>query len=57
MLGHLDWRLFMLTTGDVEHLLLDCHQHRWLEYQAAGSIVTLSFPVQTSKEYAHVVLG
>jgi hypothetical protein len=57
MLAHPDWKLFMLTPGDVEHLLLESHQQRLLEYQAAGSVVSLSFPVSTAEEYAHVVLG
>ena len=28
-----------------------------LQYHAAGSVVSLSFPVSTAEEYAHVVLG
>lgn len=52
-----DWKLFMLTPADVEHLLLESHQQRLLEYHAAGSVVSLSFPVSTAEEYAHVVLG
>ena len=47
----------MLTPADVEHLLLESHQQRLLEYHAAGSVITLSFPVSTAEEYAHVVLG
>lgn len=57
ILTHPDWKLFMLTPVDVEHLLLESHQQRFLEYHAAGSVVSLSFPVSTAEEYAHVVLG
>jgi hypothetical protein len=57
ILDHPDWRLFLLDAAAVEHLLLEAHQLRLLEYQAAGSVVNLSFPVSTAKEYAHVVLG
>jgi BrxA len=57
MLTHPDWKLFMLTPADVEHFLLESHQQRFLEYHAAGSVVSLSFPVSTAEEYAHVVLG
>lgn len=57
ILGHTDWKLFMLAPTDVEHLLLECHQQRLLEYHAAGSVVSLSFPASTAEEYAHVVLG
>ena len=57
LLAHSDWKLFLQTPGDVEHLLLESHQQRLLDYQAAGSVVNLSFPVSTAEEYAHVVLG
>lgn len=57
ILDHPDWRLFLLDAAAVEHLLLEAHQLRLLEYQAAGSVVNLSFPASTAKEYAHVVLG
>jgi hypothetical protein len=40
MLAHSDWKLFMLTPGDVEHLLLEAHQRRLLDYHAAGSVVS-----------------
>lgn len=55
-LSHPDWRLFMLAPAEVEHFLLEAHQHRLLEYHAAGSVLSLSFPVSTAEEYAHVVL-
>lgn len=57
MLTHMDWRLFLLGPGDVEHLLLEAHQQGLLEYHAAGSVLSLSFPVTTAEEYAVVVLG
>lgn len=57
ILAHPDWRLFMLTPADVERLLLEAHQQRFLEYHAAGSVIRLSFPVATAEQYAHVVLG
>lgn len=57
LLCHPDWRLFMLGPSDVEHLLFEAHQQRLLEYHAAGSVLSLSFPVSTAEEYAHVVLG
>lgn len=56
-LSHPDWRLFVLAPADVEHLLLEAHQQRLLEYHAAGSVLNLSFPSSTVEEYAHVVLG
>ncbi len=57
LLSHSDWKLFMLCPGDVEHMLLDCHQQHWLEYQAAGSVIGLSFPAGSAEEYARVVFG
>lgn len=57
LLVHADWNLFMLTPADVEQLLFEAHQQRLLEYHAAGSVLNLSFPASTAKEYASVVLG
>jgi hypothetical protein len=57
LLEHPDWRLFMLRPTDVEHLLLAAHQEGLLEYHAAGSLVSLSFPASTTEEYARVVSG
>jgi hypothetical protein len=51
-----DWQLFLLDTSDVEHNFLEAHQRRLLEYHAAGSTVSLSFPCETLEEYARVVL-
>ena len=55
LLTHKDWQLFLLNAGDVEHLFLLAHQERLLEYQAAGSTVSISFPTESLENYAHVV--
>ena len=47
-----DWRLFLMRPSDVEHELLRLHQFRRLEYQVAGSLVQLSLPCTSSREYA-----
>lgn len=47
-----EWRLFLMRPADVEHELLRLHQYRKLEYQVAGSIVQLSLPCATTREYA-----
>lgn len=47
-----DWRLFLMRPADVERELLRLHQYRKLEYQVAGSIVQLSLPCTSSREYA-----
>lgn len=47
-----DWRMFLMRPGDVEHELLRLHQFRKLEYQVAGSLVQLSLPCASSREYA-----
>ncbi len=48
----LDWRMFLMRPADVEHELLRLHQFRKLEYQVAGSLVQLSLPCTSSREYA-----
>jgi hypothetical protein len=47
-----DWRMFLMRPADVEHELLRLHQFRKLEYHVAGSLVQLSLPCATSREYA-----
>jgi hypothetical protein len=50
-----DWKLFFLPREGVERFLLEAHQHHLLEYHVAGSVVRLTFPVQTLEEYAIVL--
>lgn len=47
-----EWRLFLMRPSDVEHELLRLHQYRKLEYQVAGSLVQLSLPCTSAREYA-----
>lgn len=47
-----DWRMFLMRPSDVEHELLRLHQFRKLDYQVAGSLVQLTLPCGTSREYA-----
>ncbi len=47
-----DWRMFLRRPADVEHELLRLHQFRKLDYQVAGSLVQLSLPCTSSREYA-----
>lgn len=50
-----EWRLFFLSREAVERFLMEAHQRRLLEYHAAGSIVRITYPVESIEEYAHVV--
>jgi hypothetical protein len=52
LLDHPDWRLFFLSEESVEHLFMEAHQHRLLEYHAAGSIIRITFPTDSLEEYA-----
>ena len=47
-----DWRMFLMRPSDVEHELLRLHQFRKLDYQVAGSLVQLTLPCASSREYA-----
>jgi hypothetical protein len=47
-----DWRMFLMRPSDVEHELLRLHQFRKLEYQVAGSLVQLTLPCSSLREYA-----
>ena len=46
------WRLFLMRPADVEHELLRLHQFKKLEYQVAGSLVQISLPCASTREYA-----
>jgi hypothetical protein len=50
-----DWKLFFLPPEGVERFLVEAHQHRLLEYHAAGTVTRLTFPVHTLEEYAYVL--
>jgi hypothetical protein len=47
-----DWRMFLMTPGDVEREVLRLHQYRKLDYQVAGSLVQLTLPYSSCREYA-----
>ncbi|HUP24852.1 MAG TPA: BrxA family protein [Thermoanaerobaculia bacterium] len=47
-----DWRLFLMRPREVERELLRLHQYRRLDYQVAGSLVQLSLPCASSREFA-----
>lgn len=50
-----DWHLFFLPREGVERFLIETHQQGLLEYHAAGSVIRLTFPVESLEEYAHVL--
>lgn len=52
LVSSLEWRLFLMRPADVEHELLRLHQYRKVEYQVAGSLVQLSLPCTSAREYA-----
>ncbi|MBI3466680.1 MAG: DUF1819 family protein [Planctomycetes bacterium] len=42
-----DWKLFFLPRESVERFLFEAHQHKLLEYHAAGSVTRRTFPADT----------
>jgi len=50
-----DWKLFFLPREGVERFLFEPHQHKLLEYHAAGTVTRLTFPVNTLEEYANAI--
>lgn len=54
---HPDWRLFLLSPQMVERLLLEAHQHGWLNYQAAGRVSRLEFSSTTFDDYVRRILS
>lgn len=47
-----DWRLYLMSTSDVERELLRLHQFRRLHYESAGSLAQLKLPCASSTDYA-----
>jgi hypothetical protein len=52
LVGATDWRMFLMRPEDVEHELFRLHQFHKLHYQVAGTIVELSLPCRSPREYA-----
>ena len=57
MTAHPDWRLFLLSPDNVERLLLEAHQHGWLDYQAAGGVTRIEFPASNFNDYVRRILS
>jgi hypothetical protein len=49
------WALFFLSTNEVERLFMEAHQHRLLEYHAAGTVIRINFPSESLEDYARVI--
>ncbi len=52
MISSRRWRLFFMEPEDVERELLRLHQYKIVEYQAAGSLISLKPPCATLTDYA-----
>jgi hypothetical protein len=50
-----EWQLFFLSPKAVERFFIEAHQHRFLEYYAAGSIIRIDFPTESLEKYVHVI--
>ncbi len=55
LLRHPEWRIFLLSTQQVERLFLETHQSQLLKYHAAGSVIRIDFPAKTLDAYANVI--
>jgi len=55
LLEHPDWRLFLLETGDVEHLFLEADRAQLLSYQAAGRLIRIDFSATDYNEMAGII--
>jgi hypothetical protein len=56
ILQHPDWKLFLLTPNLVEKLFLEAHQHGYLKYYAAGSIIRITFKQKTIVEVVNDII-
>ncbi len=47
-----DWRLYLMTSSDVEQTLFRLHQFRRVNYEVAGSLAQLKLPCDSALSYA-----
>lgn len=47
-----DWRMFLMRPSDVERELLRLHQFKKVGYEVAGSLVQLTLPFASSRDFA-----
>jgi len=57
LIHHGDWRLFLVTPGEVEALFLDAHRLKWLDYQVAGRLVRVELHLTTPEEVVRAIAG
>jgi hypothetical protein len=50
-----EWKLFFLSTNDVERMFMEAHQRGLLEYYAAGPVIRITFPSESLEDYALVI--
>lgn len=54
-LHHKDWNLFLLNSRAVERMYLQAHQLNYLSYHAAGGIIRIEFPFDSTGELIDAV--
>ena len=52
-----DWRLFLMSTADVERELFRLHQFRKLRYEVAGSLMELTLPCSSAGAFVEEMTG
>ncbi len=55
LMHHPDWRLFLVTPGDVEALFLEAHRLKWLDYQVAGRLVRVELHLETTEDLVRAI--
>lgn len=57
VLQHNDWKLYLLDAFSVERLFMEAQQNKFLNYQAAGNIIRISFKQQSYEELADAIIA
>ena len=52
-----DWRMYLLSSADVEREVFRLHQFRRLSYEAAGTLATLDLPADSPTAYAEELVA
>lgn len=57
ILQHEDWKLYLLDAFSVERLFIEAQQAKFLDYQAAGNLIRITFKQQSYVELADAIIA
>ena len=56
MLKHPYWNLFLLNEVEIQHLFMEAHQQKYLQFEQMGDVVRVDFPYKSFEELIDVII-